>query len=219
MSHTTALSRKRELKLELPGVDTNIKLPDFDTKAEDIVWVQVQDKKYPFNQEHLKKHPKLLDPDVVFLLDFEKVLPIIYGYPISCLKGDWLDEDSEKQTFLCNLEFLDITISNELILHLCSSLKKEVLESSDLVQKHIGSKGKKKIRVDQDREIATFTASYDAAFRQAGADITPNEIIRYLSIGTESLLDQIVVSDFKSKNLISSFIKSFLSNLRGEGTA
>jgi len=215
----TSLSRpkKRDVTIELPmddpAIDFTARLPDPDTKPEDIVYIKIFDKEYPFTKAMIAKHPKLLDPDCLFLLNFESVLPLLYGYPPSCIRGDLLDEDSEKQTFLCNLEFLEIELTESMILHLCRHMRQEVQEASDLVKRHTGPKGKRKIRIDQDTEVVTFACQQDQAFREAGANIMPMELLRYLSTGAESLLNAIVIADFKSKNLIGRFIKSFLGFL------
>jgi len=213
---TSLSTRKKDLALEIPELDVAARLPDPDTKPEDIVEISVLDKKYYFSKEHVKKYPKLLDPDTRFLLQFDNLLGILYSYGASCIDPKVLDEPHEKQIFLMNLEFLEIEINNDLILHLCQGLRKEVQEASDLVARHVGGKGKSKIRIDQDKEVVKFVCSYDAAFRECGADFSPTEIIRYLAAGTPSLLDAIVISDFKSKNLISSFVKSFLEYLSGK---
>lgn len=217
----TSLSRRRETAPETSGsttdVDTNLRLADPETKTDEIIKISVLDKDYFFSPEHVRKYPKLLDPDARFLLSFDSVLPLIYGYGPSALDQKLLDEPHEKQRFLLTLEFLEIELNNDLILHICSSLRKEVSDLSDLVRRRTGKKGTKKIRIDQDQEIVSYACQHDQVFRQSGADILPLDILRYLATGTGSLLDSIVIADFKSKNLISGFIKSFHEHLVAQG--
>jgi len=211
----TSLSRKKETTIEIPedgessGIDLTARLPDPDTKPEDIVWVKIYDKEYPFTKEMIRKYPKLLDSDVLFLLHFESILPIIYGYPASCIPEDLLNDPSEKQTFLCNAEFLGVELSDAMILHLSSQLRQEVKESSEAIRKKLGYKVVDKNRVAGDQRLVTFAAKHARAFREACASVPPLEILMNLATGESQLLDEIVIEDFKSKNLISSFIKSF----------
>lgn len=215
---TSLSTRKKEnLSLEIPELDVAARIPEADTKSSDIIEIQVLDKKYYFSPDHVKKCSKLLDPDVRFLIGFDSVLPLIYGYPPSCIPETLLDDLSEKQTFLCNLEFLEIEINDALILHLCKSLRKEVQETSDLIRRKMGSKIKNKIRADQSQEVVSFCCQHDSAFRESNANILPLDIIRYLCTGNSGLLDTITIADFKSKNLIGSFIKSFHEYLSGKG--
>lgn len=191
-------------------------LPDPDTKAEDIITINVQGKDYYFSPDHVKRYPKLLDPDAKFLLSFKAILPIIYGYPASAIDPHLLDENFEKQRFLAACEFLDIHLTDDLILHLSKALRDEVQSCSDFIQSRIGTKGKEKIRYTHRREVAEFCAqNFDALFRQHGSEVRPIEVISYLEIGTKDLLDTIVTLDFKTKNLILPLIRKFSESFLG----
>ena len=180
----------------------------------DNVPVKIGDRIYDFSKDMCIKHPKLLDPSIRYMIGFDSVLPIIYGYPVSCIREDMIDENSEKQLFLKNCERLEIKLSDELILHLSSKLKSEIEECTEYVAKKAGRKGKgenAKMRFVNLKEVQEFCAESDGLFDDHGSDIRPLDVIRLLEVGTKKAIDQLVLKDFKSNNIIRPFITKFMS--------
>lgn len=171
--------------------------------------IEIGDKTYNFSQEMVNKYPKLLDPSAKYTLGFETVLPIIWEYDPSVLRNDLLDENSEKTLFLANCEFFGIKLSDAMILHLSSNLKKDIQECSDFIQRETGKKGKTKMRYINNKAVVEWCSDQEKAFIDSGSDIKPLDIIKLLEVGNKAL-DQLVLHDFKSKNLVMPLIKKFL---------
>lgn len=179
-------------------------------QADDPVKVRVNCVDYELPASVVAKYPKLTDPGARFLLNFDSLLPLLYGYPPSSIPATMLDEPHEKMIFLSNIEFLEIPIGNDLILHLSKTLRDEVQQASDYIRGKAGSKGKTKMRYCNLRESEIFCAEYDDVFRSHGANVTPMEILRYLEAGTSALLDKVVLIDFQSTNCVMGFVRAFL---------
>lgn len=184
-------------------------LPDPETKPEDIITVNIQGKDYFFSPDHVKKYPKLLDPDAKFLLGFDSVLPLIYGYSVSSIEEDLLENNAKKTVFLAAVEFLDITLPEAAILHLSKSLREEVERIHQYIRKKVGNKGDDKLRFVNRRKPRELAAKFDAVFRQHKAEVTPDIVLTYLEYVDPAFRDEIVVLDFKTRNLIMPLIRAF----------
>lgn len=202
---TSLSSKKRELTLELP--------PEHQT--EEVVTIRINGKDWDFSPAMVKRWPKLLHPDTRYLLKIESLIPILYGYDPACIPEDLLDDPSEKQTFLHNANWLEVQLSDQTILHLSKQLKKDVQEAASIVKQIEGSKGRDKARILYSKPVLEFVSQFDDRFRELQADITPQEVLSYLSIASESFIDKIVLNDFKSNNEIMKFIRSFIQKFRG----
>lgn len=201
------------------GVKTLLQKEDVvahvETSSSNVHEIKVQDKIYAFSDEMIAKYPKLLDPSLRYSINFDSVLPIIYDYPVSCLDPKLLDENHEKQIFLSNCEFLGIKLEDSVIIHLSKTLKDEITECSEYVQKKAGKKGKEKLRFINLREVQEFASEQEVAFSEHGSDVKPLDIIRMLELGGKCI-DTLVLHDFKSKNVVLPFIKAFMSKFLGE---
>ena len=186
--------------------------PHNSTSSTHVNEVKVSDKVYYFSDEMIASHPKLLDPSTRYSLNFDDVLPILYDYSPSCLNSELMSDYARKQIFLSNIEWLDIQLSDAVILHLCQNTKRDLQECSDFVQKQAGKKGEKKLRFCLRRDVAEFAESFSEMFRKELADIQPIDIIRYLEMG---LVDKLTILDFKSKNLVSPLIDKFIELFLG----
>ena len=184
------------------------------TSSTNVNEVKVLDKVYYFSDEMIKAHGKLLDPSTRFSLNFDDVLPILYEYSPSCLNSELMSDYARKQVFLSNIEWLDIKLSDDVILHLCQNTKKDLQECADFVTKQAGKKGEKKLRFCLRRDVAEFAESFSDMFRAEIADIQPIDIIRYLEMG---LVDKLTILDFKSKNLIGPMINKFMEIFLSKG--
>lgn len=176
------------------------------TASTDYVRVEICGKSYDFSKEMVQQYPKLLDPSIRFTLNFDSVLPLLYGYPPSCISETLLDEQSEKEIFLSNVEFLGIKLSNEVILHLNQQTRKELLECRDFIKSKTGSKGKKKLRFMNDPEIEQWCAEVEASSLELYDSIKPGDILRKLEAGC---IDILTLWDFKGKNVVRSLLKQF----------
>ena len=185
------------------------------TSSTNVNEVKVLDKSYFFSDEMITAHPKLLDPSTRFSLNFDDVLPILYEYSPSCLNSELMSDYARKQVFLSNIEWLDIQLSDSVILHLCQNTKRDLQECADFVSKQAGKKGEKKLRFCLRRDVAEFAESFAEMFRRELAEIQPIDIIRYLEMG---LVDKLTILDFKSKNLVSPLIDKFMELFLSKGT-
>lgn len=179
-------------------------LPHPLTESERVNTITIGGKQYDFSDEMLKKFPKLTDPAARYTIGFDAILPLIYEYPPSAIPKNLLDEQSEREVFLSNIQFFQIPICREVILHLSSEQVKEVEEAASYVRRH---SAKKKCTFTQRREVRDFCRSAETAFKELYADIRPLEIVEMLD---EGRVEDLVVHDFKSKNCVMNFVKSFL---------
>ena len=229
MSHTTALSRKRELKLELP--ETTIDLPseeerkefvkrfDDETTEADIVEIKIGERTVPFSKAMIEKYPKLLDPNTRFLLEpIEPLICLIYGYPPEAIPENLINDNSEKTKFLFGCEHLGIKLSDEFILHLSTKLSQDLRESCDYIKRSVGRKGHKFMRLMKSKEIFDFCWSFRKLFADSGSSLSPEDVLRGLESDTAGeKIKELVVEDWKTNNLITGFIKKFLSKFLGKG--
>ena len=172
--------------------------------------IEIGEKVYNFSQEQINKYPKLLDPQSKYIIGFDDILPIIYSYPESCIKADLLEANHTKQLFLSNCEWFGIVLEDSIILHLSSSMAKEIQEISEFIKEEVGKKGKKKLRFSVLREVQEFASDYIELFVSHNSDTNPIEVINLLELGTKKALDMLILKDFRSKNVILPFINAFL---------
>lgn len=179
--------------------------------------IEICGKEYSFSSEMLKQYPKLLDPSARYTINFDTILPLIYGYSPDVLPNDLLDENSEKTMFLSNCEFFEIKLTDDMILHLSSNLRKDIQDCSEFIQEKAGRKGKEKLRFINRRDVQEWLANKEKAFIESESDVKPLDVIRLLELGGKSL-DQLVIHDFKSKNLVFPLIKDFMKSFLERGS-
>lgn len=180
-----------------------------ETETSDVVSVKIGEKTYDFSKEMVKKYPKLLDPSARYTLGFDAVLPLIYEYPATCIPPSLLDDQAERELFLSNLNFFEIPISPEVILHLSQPQIKEVRQASEYVRRH---SAKKKCTFTQRRAVRDFCRDAEKAFCSLYNDIKPLDIVEMLD---EGRVEDLVIHDFKGKNVVMTFVKSFLKKFLG----
>jgi hypothetical protein len=171
-------------------------------------------KKYKFSKLIVDKYPKLLHPDAAYTLHFEAILPLLLGYPPSCIPETMLDDRSEKELFLSNCEFFNITLTDDVILHLSSECVKKVSECVDFVKKEAGKKGEEKLRFCLRKDVAKFCSETEKAFKDIYSDIKPIEIVQKLELGE---VKDLVLHDWRSKNAVIPFINKFIKFFLPEG--
>lgn len=188
-------------------------LPHPVTQSDHHHAIVIGGKSYDFSEEMVRKYPKLLDPSARYTLGFEAVLPLIYEYPPTVLPKTLLDEQGEKELFLSNCEFFDIKLSDQVILHLCSEARKEL---EDCV-KHIGEKlkhrqKKSKVSFQLDKKVQMFCLDHEESLSEIYSDIKPLEIIQRLeaAVSNPKHLEALLIHDWKGKNCVMGFVKSFL---------
>jgi hypothetical protein len=183
-------------------------IPHPESNSDKNYKIEICGKSYDFSQEMVDKYPKLLLPEARYTINFESILPLIYEYPVSCIEPRLIDESHEKTLFLSNCEWLGISLSNEVILHLNRESKKEIEEAHKFIRAQTGKKGKKKIRFALDQEVQLFCERHAEAHAEIYQDLKPIDIVRMLEIG-DSALDSLTLHDWKGKNCVRSFIKVF----------
>jgi hypothetical protein len=223
-----SLSKPRNLRLEIP--ETTVELPEdlpsedqrkafvkqFDDEIteSDILEIKLGTQSYPFSKTHVARYPKLLDPNFRFLLPpYEPILALIYGYPPESIPEDLINDPSEKTKLLYACEFLGIRLPDSFILHLSKKLSADLRECVKYIKKKVGRKGKNTCRLLKNKDIKAFVLEKRAVFRDAGSAMDPQEILEKLETddnGERSFLDQLVVDDWRTDNLISGFINAFI---------
>lgn len=186
-------------------------VPDHISNQSGVNTLVICGKSYEFSDEMLKKYPMLLDPSARYTVSFDDILPLIYEYDPSVLPSDLFCDNSRKQMFLSNIEFFQIPVSDAMILHLSKSLREDIQECSDFVQREAGNKGRgknAKVRFSNLKTVVEFCCEHDQKF--LNADVKPLDIVKYLEIGTQKAIDTLVLHDWRSSNLVMPFVKSFL---------
>lgn len=204
------------MKIVSSSSDERVLIPDnlvdqpLSVSSDKVFSVRIGLNDWEFAQEHLDAFPKLKDPSARFRLNFEPIYRLILGYPASAIPQDLLDTPSEKEIFLSNCAFFDIKLSPDVIVHLCSDKKKELMKASAEIQKH-GSKKKqavfwlkKKVQSFCEAELSSFSDLYEG--------LSPLDIVRHLEIGSEDLINKLLVHDWEvGKGSVSSFLQKFMS--------
>ncbi len=113
-----------------------------------------------------------------------------------------------KLFFLSNCEWLGISLSNEVILHLNRESKKEIEEAHKFIRGQTGRKGRNKVRFAHQQEVKLFCMKHAEAHAEIYQDLKPIDIIEMLEVG-DSALDILTLHDWKGKNCVRSFIKVF----------
>lgn len=172
--------------------------------------ITVMGKEYTFSDYHVKRYPKLLDTRVNYLLGFDKLLPLVLGYPETALDPTLFDQDHEKEIFLTGLEFLEIKLEPKFIIHLSQSFMKELEDCREYILKKTGKKGKHKMRFLNDKRVLEFCEEQLPMFEKYQSKITPSKILKLLELGTKESLEKLILKNFDSNNLVKTFISNFL---------
>lgn len=182
-----------------------------------ITTIYCQRKAYDIPTSLTLKYPNLMDPIIMSsIFDFDICFMLIQGLPPSCIPSDRSTDYSKKQILLQDLEKLEFDIPDPVKLYLSPLAIEEFTEARKWLIRWAGPKGLRKNRAKIDQALLAECVKYRKTLASHGCDLDPmSDILEVLSNSEyEDAVSDMVILDFKSKNLVLPCVQFFLKKFR-----